>query len=179
MTDAVAYMDWKRVVPWKILSIKAHPTESLVPVGFGARNKEFFNRLEAGSHIWVVTRIANEFSLAGCVKVQEIIDRDAIPKALWPEDVVDLCEQWKYVARADPFGSEFFETNSAQPVLNKLNVHFAQNRTIVYHDGVLKKLFQASMAQGREPIFLSYRWEGGRRYAFSLAKEFRRNGLSA
>ncbi len=178
MKDAVAYMDWKRVVPWKILSIKARPGKSLVPVGFGAKNKKFHDLLEPGSQIWVVTRIADEFSLAGRVTVKEIIDRDALPKTKWPEDIVDLCEQWKFVARSELSNSEFFETNCAQPVLNEHNVRFAQNRTITYHEGALEDSFRACMDQGRETIFLSYRWEGGRRFAFSLAKEFRRSGLS-
>ena len=178
MKDAVAYMDWKRVVPWKILAIKARPGKSLIPVGFGARNKKFRDLLEPGSQIWVVTRIASQFSLAGRVTVKEIIDRDAIPRANWPEDIVDLCEQWRFVARSEPSNSEFFETNSAQSVLNKLDVRFAQNRTITYHEGTLENLFRPCMDQGRKTIFLSYRWEGGRRFAFSLAKEFRGNGLS-
>lgn len=178
MKDAVAYMDWKRVVPWKILSIKANLGKSLVPVGFGARNKEFYDLLEPRSQIWVVTRIANEFSLAGRLTVKEIINRDAIPKAKWPEDIVDLCEQWKFVARSELSNSEFFETNHAQPVLSKHNVRFTQSQTIIYHEGELKNSFRACMDQGRKTIFLSYRWEEGRRFAFSLAKEFRRSGLS-
>jgi hypothetical protein len=116
MKDAVAYMDWKRVVPWKILSIKARPEKPLVPVGFGARSK-----------------LSN---------------------------------------------SEFFETNCAQPVLTEHNVSFAQNRTIVYQEEALQNSFRACMNQGRETVFLSYRWEVGRRFAFSLAKEFLRSGLS-
>lgn len=171
-------MDWKRVVPWKILSIKAHPGQSLVPVGFGTRNKQFQKLLEPGSQIWVVTRIAKEFSLAGRVTVREIIDRDSIPKAKWPEDIVDLCEQWKFVARSEISNSEFFETNCAQPVLDRHNIRFGQNRTITYYDGALANSFRACMDQGRRTIFLSYRWEEGRRFVFSLAKQFRKSGLS-
>jgi len=76
MKDAVAYMTWERVVPWKILSMVARPDKPPVPLGFGARNWDFHKLLEPGSQIWVVTRIANEFSLVGRVAVQDILDRN-------------------------------------------------------------------------------------------------------
>ena len=178
MKDAVAYMDWKRVVPWKILSVKAHPDKTPVPVGFGAGNKKFYDFLEPGSKIWVVTRIANEFSLAGCVAVKEIIDSRAVPESNRPEDIKDLCAQWKFVARSELSDSAFFETNRAQSILDRLKVSFAQNRTVFYHEGGLENKFLPCMDQGRKTVFLSYKWEGGRRFAFSLAKEFRNSGLS-
>ncbi len=49
MKDAVAYMAWERVVPWKILSMMARPDEPSVPLGFGARNRDFNELLEPGS----------------------------------------------------------------------------------------------------------------------------------
>ena len=110
MNDAVAYMAWERVVPWKILSMLARPDEALVPLGFGARNRDFKERLEPGSQIWVVTRIADEFSLAGRVTVSELLVRDCIPRDQWPEDAAGLFVKWRFVARADPAHSEFFET---------------------------------------------------------------------
>jgi len=33
MKDAIAYMAWERVVPWKILSIMAHPDDPMMAIG--------------------------------------------------------------------------------------------------------------------------------------------------
>ncbi len=178
MKDAVAYMVWERVVPWKILSMMARPDEPLVPLGFGARNRDFHKLLEPGSQIWVVTRIANEFSLAGHVAVRDTLDRNCIPQEKWPKDIAGLFAKWRFVAIADPTNSEFFETNNAEPVMAKHQIRFAQNRTIVYRDESLKDSFKACIDQARETVFLSYRWHEGRRFAIALAREFRRKGLS-
>ena len=176
--DAVAYMAWERVVPWKILSMVARPGEMLVPAGFGSRNRDFPKNLAPGSRIWVVTRIAGDFSLAASVLIEDILDRNSIPEEKWPKDLAGLLSQWRFVARADPAGSEFFETNSAQPVIAKRRIRFAQNRTIAYRRASLVSSFQPCMDQGRETVFLSYRWREGRRFAFALAREFRAQGLS-
>lgn len=178
MKDAVAYMAWERVVPWKILSMMARPDEPLVPVGFGARNLDFHRLLKRGSQIWVVTRIANEFSLAGRVAVRDLFDRKRIPREKWPKDIARLLSKWRFVARADPTNSKFFETNNAEPVMAKHRIRFARNRTIAYRDASLEDSFQACMDQARETVFLSYRWREGRRFAIALAREFRRKGLS-
>jgi hypothetical protein len=178
MKDAVAYMAWERVVPWKILSMMARPDEPPVPLGFGARNRDFHELLEPGSQIWVVTRIANEFSLAGRVAVRDIHDRNCIPQEKRPKDTEGLFAKWRFVARADPTNSEFFETNNAEPVMAKHQIRFAQNRTIAYREASLKGSFGACIDQARETVFLSYRWQEGRRFAIALAREFRRKGLS-
>jgi len=178
MQDAIAYMAWERVVPWKILSMTAHPGQPLAPLGFGARNRAFHERLGPGSRIWVVTRIAGAFSLAGLVTVREILDRERLPPEQWPQDAAGLFVKWRFVARADPAGSAFYEANNAGPVLAELRVRFAQNRTISYHDARLHDSFRACIDQARETVFLSYRWEEGRRFAFALAREFRGQGLS-
>jgi hypothetical protein len=179
MNDAVAYMAWKRIVPWKVLSMMARPNQRLVPVGFGARNRDFCALLEPGSRIWVVTRVASEFSLAACVTVREkILDRDTIPPGRRPKDVAKLFVKWRFVARADTTDSEFFETNDAEPVLAQHQIRFAQNRTIAYRNASLKDSFAPCMAQARQTVFLSYRWCEGRRFAVALAREFRRRGLS-
>jgi hypothetical protein len=178
MKDAVAYMAWERVVPWKILSMIEGSDAPLVPIGFGARNRDFYKLLEPGSQIWAVTRIANEFSLAGRVVVREILDRNCIPREKWPKDVARLFKKWRFVARADPAESEFFETNDAEPVIEKHQIEFAQNRTITYHDASIEDSFAACIAQARKTVFLSYRWSEGRRFAIALAKAFRRKGFS-
>jgi hypothetical protein len=177
MNDAVAFMRWERIVPWKILSLKACPDKPPLPVGFGARQKKFYDCLEPGSQIWVVTRVANEFSLAGRVTVQRMLDRNRIAKNRWPEHLADLLEEWPYVAESDPSNSKFFETNCAEPAMSNLG-SFTQNKTIIYHDRSLEESFRACMDQSRKPVFLSYRWEEGRRLALALAKEFRRSGFS-
>ena len=178
MKDAIAYMAWERVVPWKILSMTAHPDGQMVPNGFGARNLAFAESLETGSQIWVVTRISKEFSLAGLVTVQEMLDRKHIAPENWPEDLAGLLRQWRFVARADRDNSEFFETNNAEPVIAKHDIRFAQNRTIVYREAPLTASFQACMDQARETVFISYRWREGRRFAIALGRAFRRKGLS-
>lgn len=178
MKDAVAYMAWERVVPWKILSMAVRPDEPLVPIGFGARYHDFNDLLEQGSHIWVVTRIAREFSLAARVTVKDILDRKFIPKEEWPKDAAGLFAKWRFVARADPSNSEFFETNNAEPVMAKHQIRFAQNRTIAYRDTLLEDSFKACIDQARETLFLSYRWSEGRRFAIALARAFRKEGLS-
>lgn len=83
-------MAWQRLVPWKILSMIARPRERLVPIGFGARNEDFYKLLEPRSQIWVVTRLASEFSLAGRVAVREILDRNCIPQEEWPPEIISL-----------------------------------------------------------------------------------------
>ena len=178
MKDAIAYMAWERVVPWKILSLLAYPDKPLKPIGFGARHRSFYDSLEPGSRIWVVTRISNEFSLAGVVTVKEVLNREEIPRKDWPHDLKELMSQWRYVARADPDHSEFYETNSAEPILDKLGIRFAQNRTIVYHDASVGELFKPCMDQARNTIFLSYRWKESRRFAIALARELRKRGWS-
>lgn len=178
MKDAIAYMAWERVVPWKILSMMARPGELPVPLGFGARNRDFHKLLEAGSQIWVVTRIANEFSLAARVAVVDILDRNCIPQDKWPTDTAGLFAKWRFVARADPTHSEFCETNNAEPVVAKHQVRFAQNQTIAYREASLEDSFKACIDQARKTVFLSYRWCEGRRFAFALAREFRKKGLS-
>jgi hypothetical protein len=178
MKDAIAYMAWERIVPWKILSMMAHPDEPLAPLGFGSSNRDFPKLLEPGSQIWVVTRISNEFSLAGRVTVLDILDRNRIPQESWPEETVGLFKKWRFVARADLTKSQFFETNNAEPVMLKHNIRFAQNRTIFYSEAPLSDSFKACMDQARETVFLSYRWSEGRRFAIALARELRRKGLS-
>jgi hypothetical protein len=178
MMDAVAYMAWERVVPWKILSMMARPDEPLVPIGFGARNHDFFNNLEPGSRIWVVARIAGKFSLAGRVSIEDMLDRNSIAEEEWPKDVAGLLSQWRFVARANPTDSEFFETNNAEPVIARHRIRFAQNRTVAYRRTSLSNSFQPCMDQARKTVFLSYRWQEGRRFAIALAREFRNQGLS-
>jgi hypothetical protein len=178
MKDAVAYMAWERVVPWKILSLMTYPDKLPVPIGYGARNLNFPELLQQRSQIWVVTRIANEFSLAGRVVVKEILDRNCIPENKWPKDIGGLFVRWRFVARADPTKSEFFETNNAEPVIAKHRIRFAQNQTIIYRDASLYDSFKTCIAQARKTVFLSYRWEEGRRFAIGLAREFRRRGFS-
>jgi hypothetical protein len=178
MMDAVAYMAWERVVPWKILSMIARPDEPLVPVGFGARNHDFFNNLEPGSQIWVVARIAGRFSLAGRVSIEDMLDRNSVAEEKWPKDVAGLLSQWRFVARANPADSEFFETNNAEPVIARHRIRFAQNRTVAYRRASLSNAFQPCMDQARKTVFLSYRWQEGRRFAIALAREFRNQGLS-
>lgn len=178
MKDAIAFMAWERVVPWKILSMMARPNKSLVPLGFGARYHDFYKLLEPGSRIWIVTRISREFSLAGCVGVRMILDRNELPREKWPEEAKGLLAQWRYVALADQASSKFYETNNAAHVLAKHQVAFAQNRTIVYRDGSLQDSFSSCIEQARETVFLSYRWNKGRRFAIALAREFRNVGLS-
>jgi len=178
MKDAIAFMTWNRVVPWKILSLMAYPNEPLVPIGFGARYWDFYNQLEPGSQIWVVTRISNEFSLAGRVTVKKMLDRDSIPQEKWPQAAAGLFVKWRFVAVADSKRSEFLETNNAEPVLAKHGINFTQSRTVIACDASLEEDFEACVAQGRKTVFLSYRWKEGRRFAFALAKELRRNGYS-
>jgi TIR domain len=178
MKDAVAYMAWERVVPWKILSMMARPNAPLVPLGFGARNRDFYELLKSGSRIWVVTRIANEFSLAGRLTVMDILDRNCIPQGKWPKGTAGLFAKWRFVARADPENSEFFETNNAGPVMAKHRIRFAQNRTIAYRDPSINNSFKSCTQQARKTVFLSYRWQEGRRFAIALAREFRKKGFS-
>jgi hypothetical protein len=178
MKDAVAYMDWKRVVPWKVLSLIAHPHSIPVPTGYGARNRDFARLLGLGSQIWVVTRIATKFSLAGRVVVEDILERDRIPRKRWPKDLAGLLVQWRFVAKGDPSRSAFFETNNAEPVLAKHGIRFARNRTIVYCDAPLEDSFAPCIAQARKTVFLSYRWREGRRFAIAVAQEFRSKGFS-
>jgi hypothetical protein len=177
MKNAVAYMAWERIVPWKILSLKEHPYVQPVPVGYGARNKDFKN-LEPGSQIWVVTRIADEFSLAGRVFVDNIFDRDLVLSEKRPKEIAGLFVKWRYVAEANRNNSEFFEANNAEPVLTKYNVKFARNRTIVYFDGSLEDSFRSCIEQARKTVFISYRWAEARRFAIALAREFRKRGFS-
>jgi hypothetical protein len=178
VNDAIAFMAWERVVPWKVLSMKARPKGPLVPLGFGTRNRDFPRLLQPGSQIWVVTRIARSFSLAGRVTVSEILDRRVLPPTDWPRDVRDLLATWPLVARADPAASGFFETNNAGAVLTRHRIAFTQNRTVVYRPGPLTRSFQACIDQARATVFLSYRWSEGRRLAVELARELRARGLS-
>jgi hypothetical protein len=178
MKEAVAFMRWERVVPWKILSLKARPEKAPVPVGFGSNDRDFPMLLGPGSQIWVVTRIANQFSLAARVTVRRILDKERIPEGRWPGDVADLLNRWQFVATSKLSNSEFFETNRAQPAMTRHQIRFTQSRTITYQDGPLESSFRECMDQGRKTVFLSYRWEEGRPFALALAKEFRRKGLS-
>lgn len=178
MKDAVAFMRWERVVPWKILSLKARPGKRPVPVGFGSRDPKFLRQLGPGSQVWVVTRIANQLSLAGRVSVQEVFDRNSLSKAEWPREIADLCEQWPFVAMSDHLTSEFFETNCAEDAKESLGFRFTQSQTVDYKDGPLDDAFRKCMEQGRKTIFLSYRWAEGRPFALAIAKEFRSNGWS-
>ena len=187
MKDAIAFMRWERVVPWKILSLKAYPKKRPVPVGFGSRNPEFLKQLRPGSQIWVVTKIVGQWSLAGRVVVTKLLDRDSIAKRDWPVEVFDLCEQWPFVAMSDGEldkpTSEFFETNFAEPARArffkaKSGFGFTQSQTVKYLDGPLEDAFGECMEQGRKTVFLSYRWEEGRAFALALAKEFRNNKYS-
>jgi len=178
MKDAVAFMAWQRLVPWKILSMIAQPKENLIPNGFGSRSRNFYELLEPGSQIWVVTRIAKEYSLAGRLKISEILDGNCISQDKWPVDVKGLLKKWRYVARADFNDSEFYETNNAGPVILKHQIEFTQYRPIVYRDASLHDSFAACINQSRKTVFISYRWDEGRRFAFSLAKEFRKKGRS-
>jgi hypothetical protein len=178
MKDAIAFMTWNRVVPWKILSLVAYPDKPLVPIGFGARYWDFYDQLEPGSQIWVVTRISNEFSLAGRVTVEKMLDRNDIPREKRPPEAAGLFVKWRFVAVADPKRSEFFETNNAEPVLAKHGIKFTQSRTVILREASLEEDFKDCVAQGRKTVFLSYRWKEGRRFAFALARELRKNGYS-
>jgi hypothetical protein len=170
-------MAWERVVPWKVLSMVARPEGPPVPVGFGARSPAFHDLLEPGSRIWVVTRIANVHSLAAKVTVRELLDRND-PHGKWPEDLAGLLVKWRFVARADPTDSAFFETNDAGPVIDELGIRFAQNRTVAYRDAPLEQAFRRCVEQARKTVFLSYRWSEGRRFAIALARALRERGWS-
>ena len=178
MKDAIAFMRWERVVPWKILSLKARPGERPVPVGFGSKDPKFLSRLGRGSQVWVITRIASRLSLAGRVTVRKVLDSNSRPKAKWPNKIADLCEQWPFVAMSDHSSSEFFETNCAEKAKESLGFRFSQNQTVDYKDGPLDNAFRKCMEQGRKTVFLSYRWAEGRPFALSLARSFRSNGWS-
>ncbi len=171
-------MAWNRIVPWKVLSMKARPDE-LVPVGYGARDCAFRNTLEGGSRIWVVTRIAGELSLAACVTVENLLDGDEIPKRERKKGMDGLLEAWRFVAEADPGSSEFFETNDAEPVIKCLGIEFTQSRPIVYFKDSLCGWFEECVRQGRKSLFLSYTWDDSRRFAVLVASGLRREGLSS
>jgi hypothetical protein len=180
MADAVAFIRWDRLVPWKVLSLKAWPESRPVPVGFGSNDKEFLARIKPGSRIWVVTRIPKRgpFSLTACVKVHSTLDTQASSPADWPVQVQELCEQWRYVAVADSQQSEFIETSNAEPVLAHHGIRFSQRKTICYTAGSLVSAFRSCMAQGRKVVFLSYRWHQARPLVVRLARELRTMGYS-
>lgn len=178
MNDAVAFMTWDRIVPWKVLALVAHPDASPVPVGFGSNNAHFAKELKRGSRIWVVSRVAKELSLSGCVTVGRIVERDRTSPELWPEGIAILLRQWRFVAIADPRNSFFLEANNAGEALKKLQISFAQNRTIVYRDAPLRDAFRRCVDQARQIVFISYRWEEGKRFARGLARRLRGAGLS-
>ena len=103
-----------------------------MPVGFGAKYQKYYDLLEPGSKIWVVTRISGEFSLAGVVTIKQLIDRNQIAREDWPADLVGLLRQWRFVAQARREHSAFHETNNAQPVMDELDLSFSQGRTVLY-----------------------------------------------
>jgi hypothetical protein len=112
------------------------------------------------------------------VAVDEVFDRESMSRSEWPRDIEGLLAAWRFVARADPHDSEFFETNNAGPVLSRHRIRFSQNRTIAYRDGALEDAFADCMDQARNTIFLSYRWRECRRFALALARHLRNSGLS-
>lgn len=178
MTDVVAFMAWKRIVPWKVLSMKARPNE-LVPVGYGARYYAFRDSLERGSRIWVVTRIAGTFSLAACVTVRDVLDSEEVPRRQCTPGIDGLLDAWRFVAEADARKSEFFETNNADPVIESLGIEFAQSKSIVYCEESLADAFALCVRQGRESLFLSYTWDDSRRFALAVARGLRRESVSS
>ena len=149
MNDAIAFMRWERIVPWKILSLKAYENKRPVPVGFGSNDRNFPKKLKEGSQIWVVTKILSQWSLAGRVVVTNVYERDSKPKRDWPMEIFDLCEQWEFVAMSDceldhP-KSEFFETNRAEPARARLSkaksgFGFTQGQTVMFRGRPLKGL---------------------------------------
>jgi hypothetical protein len=167
--DAIAYMTWDRIVPWKILALKARPNGPLVPVGFGANRDDFFDNVRRRSRIWVVTRIGGELSLAGRVTVDAMLESETAEPEERTPGIDRLLDTWKYVARADPRTSRFFEANLVTD-----DLRFSQNRTIHYRS----LDFSESIRQASKTIFLSYRWKDARRYALLLARALRRNGMS-
>jgi hypothetical protein len=178
MKSIVAFMKWERLVPWKVFSLQEYPGRPLVPIGFGARFWEFYNRVEPKSQIWIVTDISNQHSLAARMTVQQILDRNSIPEEHWPPQAARLLKIWRFVATADVDNSEFFETNQAAPVLRANDIRFNRNRTLIYREESLEDMFKMCMEQGRKTVFLSYRWREAKKFAKALAKELRKEGFS-
>ena len=178
MNSIVAFMKWQRLVPWKVFSLKEYPGRSLVPMGFGARFQEFYDKVEPKSQIWIVTNISNQHSLAARITVQQILDRDTIPETQWPSAAARLLKIWRFVATADVENSEFFETNNATSVMQANEIRFNQNRTLIYREEPLEDIFKPCMEQGRQTVFISYRWREAKKFAKALAKELRRVGFS-
>ena len=178
MKEIVAFMRWERLVPWKVLALKEHPNRPLVPIGFGSEEDDFYDFLEPGSQIWVVTSISYKHSLAARITVQEIISREKTPPIKWPSQAVSLLKQWKYVATANLDDSEFFETNNVATVLKSKDVRFTQSRPNVYREESLEDIFRECMEQGRRTVFISYRWGDAKKFAKGLARELRKAGFS-
>lgn len=178
MREIVAFMRWDRLVPWKVLSLKEYPNKPLVPIGFGSNDDIFYDFLESGSQIWVVTSISYKHSLAARITVQEIINREKTPQNKRIPQAVELLKQWKYVATADMDDSEFFETNNVAPVLKGNDVRFTQSQPNVYREESLEDMFKECMEQGRRTVFISYRWVDAKKFAKGLARELRKAGFS-
>lgn len=178
MKSIVAFMKWERLVPWKVFSLQEYPSKPLVPIGFGARFWEFYNRIEPKSQIWVVTDILNQHSLAARITVQQIIDGNSMPEEQWSSQAARLLKIWRFVATADVDNSEFFETNNAAPVLRANEICFNRNRTLIYREESLEDMFKMCMEQGRNTVFISYRWREAKIFAKALAKELRSQGFS-
>jgi hypothetical protein len=178
MTNAVAFMTWNRIVAWKVLSMRAYPNE-LIPVGYGARQCAYWDSLKRGSRIWVVTRISGKLSLAGCVTVRKMLESDNVTRRDRKKGIDELLKAWPFVAEAEPSKSEFFETNSAQPVIDDLGIKFSQGAPIAYFEHSLRRAFGKCMRQGRNSLFLSYTWDDTRRFAVLVAGGLRRKRVSS
>ena len=178
MKNAVAFMVWERLVPWKVLSLKEYPNRSLVPIGFGANSENFYRQLGKRSQIWVVTSISYKHSLAARITVQDMIGGENTSKDKWPFQIAKLLKQWKFVAVADLDASEFYETNNAAPVLTGNNIRFLQSNPIVYREESLVGIFKECMEQGCKTVVISYRWKEAKKFAMGLARELRKIGFS-
>jgi hypothetical protein len=123
MLDAVVRMDWRRVVPWKVLSLAAHVEGPLVPVAYGGN--VFPREVASGSTLWVVTRehIKEPYYLLARMKVAEVHQAKDM-SGWWPPGTRRLFDTWKRVALSDADDSRFFEANDADADLKRLGIRF-------------------------------------------------------
>jgi hypothetical protein len=136
----VAYVNWQRIIAWKILSLSISETE-LVPFAYGSKQPIFKKYAKKNNVIWIfsipmvdVPRKSAAYkyrpTLVAKISIDSVVkDRSQLKKHENKKEIEKLIRLWDNVAIANPEKSRFFELNDATSLLLDLSFESRSGET--------------------------------------------------
>jgi hypothetical protein len=135
----VAYVNWKRITPWKILSLSVSD-KKLVPYAYGSKQPIFKKYAKEGNTIWIfsipMVKLKKQAdilkygpTLVAKIEIIDVLNEASDLKNYKnKEEISKLIHLWDTVAIANESESSFFELNDATKVL--MNLKFTGKKGI-------------------------------------------------